>query len=201
MKLLKKNLVVFGVIIVVFAIRVTISIGVNAVRSRFEHRLGLWRDVRLVKEMEKQQEITEIHNKRPFDVLVADLAMPALLLDQISHYVDVYAKDHLGQLGARDRHVDPFGNLETERAEAVIRVHDGMYCVVHEDEPAARGGKVFARKPAVDEHGGVVVPVQEDELLFPQNYEQSVDQLGHFAQDEQPRPATAHAVRVISAAV
>ena len=45
--------------------------------------------------------------------------------------------------------------------------------------------------PAVDEHGGVMVPVQEDELLLAEEDEVSVDELGELEKqnrkDQRPR--------------
>ncbi len=68
--------------------------------------------------------------------------------------------------------------------------------VVHAAEPDRRGGHVAQRVPAVDEHGRVVVPVQEDELLLAQHHKQGVDKLGHLAQHELPAPAGEHTVEL-----
>lgn len=45
------------------------------------------------------------------------------------------------------------------------------------------------REPRVDEHGGVVIPVKEHELLFAHDYEARVDELDHFAEGKEIDPA------------
>ena len=49
-----------------------------------------------------------------------------------------------------------------------------MYNEVHHDEPPGWGGVLAERVPAVDQDGDVVVPVQEYQLLLPQDYEYGV---------------------------
>jgi len=65
--------------------------------------------------------------------------------------------------------------------------------VVHGHEPAARGVVVLVAVPAVDQDGGVVVPVEEDELLFAQDYEQRVHQLGQLRHYKGKRPEAGYA--------
>ena len=48
--------------------------------------------------------------------------------------------------------------------------------------------------PGVEEDGDMVVPVQEDERLLPENDEDGVSQLGHLAQGEHPVPKSTHSV-------
>lgn len=85
--------------------------------------------------------------------------------------VDGTADNHLGELQRRDDHRDETRWLEAHRAQCIVRVHDGVYAVVHDDEPA-RGRRVLGvREPGVDEYGDVMVPVQEDQRLFAQHDE------------------------------
>ena len=51
--------------------------------------------------------------------------------------------------------------------------------------------------PAVDEHRCVVIVVQEDELLFAEDDEESVDEFGQLAHDEQVGPVAADAVTIV----
>jgi hypothetical protein len=61
-----------------------------------------------------------------------------------------------------------------------------VHGVVDEREPAARRAEIVTRVPAVDQDRGVVVPVEEDELLLARHNEECVEEFGHFAQYEQP---------------
>ena len=58
--------------------------------------------------------------------------------------------------------------------KALVRVHDGMHAIVHSHEPPTPSDHVFVGVPGVQEHSDVVVPVQEDQFLFPQNDEYRV---------------------------
>lgn len=156
-----------------------------------DRRLGdlrmLWlSQISIVEEFEKQQKVREVHNKGPCDVLLANMTFSTVLLLIPGDTVDVDADDHLKDLTTRDGDVHPFGDLEAEGAQCVVRVHDWVNGVVHDREPATGGGEVASWEPAVDEHGGVVVPVQEDELLFAQHDEDRVAQFRQFAHDEKP---------------
>lgn len=63
-----------------------------------------------------------------------------------------------------------------------------MNAVVHYDEPA-RGWSVLSEgEPGVQQHGDVVVPVQEDEWLLAQNYKHRIAKLWQLRQNEHPRP-------------
>lgn len=109
------------------------------------------------------------------------MALVATLLLVIGYSVDDNTDDHLRDLSARDDNINPFGDSIAERAHPVVRVHGCMNGEVHKDKPATRGAKVFARVPAVDEDGCVVVPVEKDELLFAHHNEHRVDKFRYFA--------------------
>lgn len=103
----------------------------------------------------------------------------------------------MSDLQARDDDVDPFGDAESHGAECIVGVHEGVHREVHGDEPAAGRCLVLHRVPGVDEHGGVVVPVQEDELLFAQDDEERVDEFDDFGECEEPCPAACYAHAVV----
>lgn len=81
--------------------------------------------------MEKEQEVREIHNERPFDVVVADVAFLTNAFLIVRHAIDVYADNHLKNLTACDGNIHPFGNLETKCSECIIGVHYRVYSIVH----------------------------------------------------------------------
>lgn len=49
-----------------------------------------------------------------------------------------------------------------------------MDTVVQDSKPAAASYHIIIGVPGDDQRGGVVVPVEEDELLFPENNEHGV---------------------------
>lgn len=93
------------------------------------------------------------------------------LVHQIIHHA---AHQHLRDLRERDEHGELAGHLESGRFQRVVGVHAGVNQVVHSHEPAAARHHVFVRVPGVEQHGDVVVPVQEDQLLLTQDDEQGV---------------------------
>ena len=169
----------------------------NTIRRTIYRTSLWWRDIGLIEEFEKQQEITKIHDERPFDVLVADGTFFATLFLDIGNRVDIYTKDHLRDLTACDDDVDPFGYVETKSSATVICVHGRMNSIIHENEPSAGCCKVTTREPTVNENGSVMVPVKKDELLFTQNDKERIEKLGHLAQYEQPSPAATHTMSII----
>ncbi len=70
--------------------------------------------------------------------------------------------------------VDEARYLEAHGSASVVGVHEWVDEVVHGAEPAARRLEALVAVPAVDEDGGVVVPVEQDELLLAQHDEQRV---------------------------
>jgi len=122
------------------------------------------------------------------------MALVAVLLDLVGPDVDGGAHDHLSELQRGDDHGDEFRNVDAERFQGIVGVHDGVNQVVHADEPAGCGDVVGVRVPGVQEHGHVVVPVQEDERLLPEHDEDGVTELGNLRQREHPVPEASYAV-------
>lgn len=174
-------------------------------RRRFGH--GQWllaeprrrrrRQIRFVEEARKQHKVAQVHGNRQFHVDRRDAARRPPDGGEKIVRPDVHrtADDHLQQLQRCDHHRNEARRLEAHRAQRIVRVHDRVYAVVHDDEPA-RGRRVLGvREPRVDQHGDVVVPVQEDQRLLAQHNEQRVAQLGQLGEHKQPRPEAAHAIR------
>lgn len=85
-----------------------------------------------------------------------------------------------------------------------------MDTVVHNNEPPSTGRVLRIAEPGVQKYGDVVIPVEEDQGLLPQHYENSITQLWKFTQDKHPRPEarnfvlfdeTGHTHRVVEAVV
>jgi len=104
------------------------------------------------------------------------------------------AHHHLRNLQRRDNEV-PRRSVR-QRCEDVVEVHDRMHAQVHGREPDAPGGAADVRMPAVQQHGRVVVPVQEDDGAALGQKQHSVEQLGDLRHAEQKNPRTRRADRV-----
>lgn len=139
-------------------------------RSR---QLGL-AQVGLNKELDKEHKVAEVHEGGPHNVLHVRWTLLTLLHPRVHQVVDHAAHDHLGDLGQGDEHRKLARELEARRSQGVVGVHDGVDQVVHGHEPAAASHHVFVGVPGVEQHGNVMVPVEEDEFLLPQDNEESV---------------------------
>mmetsp|Transcript_102394 Transcript_102394/g.310831 ORF Transcript_102394/g.310831 Transcript_102394/m.310831 type:complete len:320 (+) Transcript_102394:212-1171(+) len=109
--------------------------------------------------------------------------------------------DQYVQVGQRDRnangHLDKLQECHEEaplrwtlanRREEVVEVHDGVHGVVHGDEVDAGGHLPHVGVPAIEQHGAVVVPVQEAHLALARHEEDGVHELGVLGVDEERRP-------------
>lgn len=132
-------------------------------------------DVGLEEEVAKEHKVAEVHGRGPEDVLEVGVTLVVVMLhpgeDQV---VDDTAHQHLSDLGEGDEHGELPGDAEARGPQGVVRVHDGMHAVVHRHEPTTPGHHVFVGVPRVQQHSDVVVPVEEDEFLFPQDDEYRV---------------------------
>lgn len=89
----------------------------------------------------------------------------------VNQVVNDTAYQHLRDLGQGDEHGKLPRDSETSRSQGIVRVHQGVHAEVHGHEPTTPGNHVLVGVPGVQEHSDVVVPVQEDQLLLPQNNE------------------------------
>lgn len=136
-------------------------------------------DVRVVKESREQHQVTEVHGRRQGDVEFGHAARlrAAGLQVTVRGVVDETTDQHLRQLTGRDGHRDGRRRPVAHRAHRVIRVHHRVHRVVHHDEPPRGRRELVVREPRVQQHGDVMVPVQEDQWLFAQHDEYGVAQL------------------------
>jgi len=115
--------------------------------------------------------------------------------------VDEAADQHLRQLTGRDEHGHLFGRPVAHGPRRVVRVHHRVYRVVHDDEPPGGRRELHVREPRVQQHGDVMIPVQEDERLLAEHDEYRVAELRQLGQHEQPRPEPGHGVILDVAAI
>lgn len=175
---------------------VVVGADVVAVELLFFGRSGATAgEVRLVEEPGEEDKVAKVHGEAELDVDPGDVALGLVALEVLVRpEVDQAADDHLGELQRRDHHGDELGRRVAHRLERVVRVHDAVHEVVHDDEPPRRGCVLGVREPGVEQHGDVVVPVQENQRLLPKHDEHRVAQLRQFWQHEHPGPETRHAI-------
>lgn len=138
--------------------------------------VGAVGDVRIVEEPSEQHQVTEVHGGRQRDVQLGHAARlrAAGLEVTVRGVVDEAANQHLRQLASRDRHRHGLGRSVAHGPGRVIRVHHRVHRVVHDDKPSGRGRELHVREPRVQQHGDVMVPVQEYQRLFAQHDEYGV---------------------------
>ncbi|GMS85970.1 hypothetical protein PENTCL1PPCAC_8145, partial [Pristionchus entomophagus] len=97
--------------------------------------------------------------------------------------------DHeLKDLRGSDGFGDCSGNLHIDRAEEVIGVHEGMNDQVEVGQVSVEGGRCWIRVESVHQSEDVVIPVEEEEGFLAEHLEESVSELGQFAQHEDEHP-------------
>lgn len=165
-------------------------------RSRHPLLALLPRKVGLVEEAGEEHKVGEVHGDGELHVELGYVTGVRGVLPQVIVRPDVHsaAHDHLAELQGGDGHGQLPGGEVAHAAESIVRVHQTVHAVVHHDEPAGRRRVLGVGEPGVEQHGDVVIPVQEDERLPTQHDEHRVTELWQLRQDKHPRPEPAHAI-------
>jgi len=145
-------------------------------------------EVCVVEETGEQQQVTKVHGRRQSNV---ELGHPTRLRSAgfqitVRGIVDEAADEHLRQLTGRNEHGYLLGRSVAHGPSCIICIHHRVHRVVHDDEPPGGRCELHVREPRVQQHGDVMVPVQEDERLFPEHDEYRVTEFGKLGQHEQP---------------
>ncbi len=120
----------------------------------------------MIEVVAEQQKVGKVHEEVGDNVSLTHAAVAAGQLRRDHKIVEVDAPDHLRDLQRGQQNVHPLGYLELHGARRIIRVHERVDRVVDAAEPASRAHEIMHGIPARDEHRRVMIPVQEDELLF-----------------------------------
>lgn len=132
-----------------------------------------WTYVGFVEEVNKEQQVAEIHEPPPRDAAYAGGAV-ALRHPVVDQHTHKQTHDHLSDLQAGDDHVYRARHTHTSGPQSVVGVHEGVDGEVHGHEPPTTGHHLFVAVPGINQRGHVVEPVQEQQLLLPQHVEGSV---------------------------
>lgn len=108
--------------------------------------------------------------------------------------IDAAADDHLCELQSGDHHGDETRWVVAHGAQRVVRIHHRVHAVVHNNEPSGRRRVFGVGEPGVDQHRDVMIPVEEDQRLLAQHYEDRVAKFRQFRQHEQPCPEAGYAI-------
>ena len=147
-------------------------------------------DVSAHREVAEQVQVRAVHERAGDEVgglVVAGLAGHHVVPAGHAH---AGADEHLRNLGDGDDHRREGLGAHAQRLQAVVAVHERVHGVVHGDKVQSRARHRGVGAPAEEQHGHVVVPVEEDQRLSSEHNEQSVDQLRHLAEDEEHDPET-----------
>ena len=128
----------------------------------------------MVEEVGEEQEVAQVHERCPADVIQARRAVGAVLHPAVHQRAHRQPHAHLCNLSARDEHGKGPWHTQAGSTGGIVTVHERVHSIVHGHEPAAACHHVFVGVPGVEQHGDVVVPVQEEQLLLPQDHESCV---------------------------
>lgn len=123
--------------------------------------------VRLIKERGEEEQIAEVHERSPHYVIYVRRAI-SVLHPPVHQRTYCHPHSHLGDLGGGDDDGTGFWHTESCGSDSVVAVHERVHGVIHGHEPAPTSHLVFVGIPGVNQHGDVVIPVQEDKPLFAQ---------------------------------
>ena len=161
------------------------------------HRLRL-EHIHLDEEVDEEQKVGEVGERRQLQILIGHLALGLRMVRErvVDDEVGRHAGNHLQDLHGGQHLRDDDGQLDARRTTRVVGVHDRVNDEIHGGEPAAARAAVLVADEAEYEHGGVMVPVEEDERLLPQHDEHGVEELEELAQHEPVAPGARYAVQV-----
>ena len=148
----------------------------------------------------EKNHVAEVHGRGQHKVRDVHVTRTASVHFVVRVHVDVQADEHLRKLERGDADVDGARQPhQPGRHYAVVRVHDGVHEQVDGGEHAPWPDGIHQAVPAEPQHGDVVVPVQEDQLLFLQHHKHRVTKLKHLGQGEQKRPR-ANVIKILARA-
>lgn len=136
-------------------------------------RFGRCFEVGVIKEQGKKDQVAQVHQRTPRYVFHGCLTV-LLIHPAVDQTQDGQTHGHLHDLGSSDHHGAGAGHTNAGRLRRIVGVHEGVNCVVHGHEPASACHLVPVGEPGVEQNGDVVVPVEEDEALLPQDNEHRV---------------------------
>jgi len=151
-------------------------------------RLGRGKNISLHSKFSEQVQVRTVHqstSNKVVQVVVAGAALDVVVPAGRAHKG---AHEHLQDLAEGDEEGgEPLGH-HVEGLQAKVAIHDSVHGVVHGYEVQTRSRHGRVRAPAKQQHGHVVVPVQEDKGLSTEHNERSVNQLRNFTKDEKHNP-------------
>lgn len=166
-----------------------------------------WSDVSLDEEIDEQNKVRGIHKESVADRAGPDIAVVPLRELIVCIVDDKDPSNHLDDLQTCDRHGDPFGGLDADRAQGKVEVHAGMYHEVDRHEVPSERCTLCRRHPREEQDRDVVIDVQEDEWSFSHDDQDGVSQLHQLGQGKHTDPEAAqfagscHADRAVEVVV
>jgi len=145
-------------------------------------------EVGVNEELCEEDKVRAVHGEGDFGRALRDPTHLSALIEKVGVVSNEAAKDHLNDLRGGDYHRNVLRHPDPQSTEEVVGVHHGVDNVVHADVPSSWSDALCECMPRKQQYSDVMVPVEEDEVLLPQDNEDSVSQLRDFGQGEQPGP-------------
>lgn len=105
-------------------------------------------DIGLKEKMAEEHKVAEVHEGGPDDVLHVGMAL-ALLHPGEDQVIDHATDQHLSDLRQGDEHGKLAWDSEASSPQGIVRVHNGVYSIVHGHEPATASHHVLVGIPRI----------------------------------------------------
>ena len=125
-------------------------------------------------ELGEQNEVRNVYGNAKVQSGEGHVTRATVCLSVVCVEGDKGTHDHLGNLRDRDHHGQLSWNTDAQSAQRIVAVHNSVNSVVHGAVPTTGRSLVRVCEPSEDEHTGMMVPVQKDELLLTQHHEHRV---------------------------
>ena len=152
---------------------------------------GFGKIITLEEEFQKQKQVTAVHDERSHIVVGGQ---PAILNrfcnpQQVAAcYRNGDSDNHLRDLRNRNVHRLEGLGLAIDRHQEVVKVHNRMHSVIHDTKDQADRCLGDVGSPAIQQHGDVMVPVQEYEFFLVDHNEERVKEFGKLGKNKELHP-------------
>ena len=142
----------------------------------------------MIEEVEEEYQVRHVHGQAKVDEGIRSIAFDSTCLLYQGSDHGGQSQDKLGQLEDCDHLCHPARDPHPSCLQGVVGVHDGVYGVVGGTRPSGDGRRCCRGPGTVEQHRGVVIPVEEIEWGLAEDDECCVPQLNDLGEDEQQAP-------------
>jgi len=160
-------------------------------------------DVRIVKELGEEIQVTGIHKTSEGQDIPANSATGDRVggFDKDKMSKDVTADDKLNNLNGRDELSNWSWGFDVKSTNCEVEVHDGVNSQVEGQTPSAPCLSLGISDLSIDKGQSVVIPVHEDNRTFSENQEYSISEFRSLRHNEHPTPVSSKRISVVVSVV